>query len=223
MTASGLARRGGRTNVPVISSQLHRRGNWFMRTAAIGFMKATGWKFSGEPFPDLPKFVLIVAPHTSNWDFLVGLQAMYALGIQGTFLAKDSLFKGPLGILMRWLGGVPVDRSKAKGDAVTQTVEVIREAECIIPVVAPEGTRKASRWKTGFYWIAHKAGVPILPVAFDYSVREVRVFPLFHPTGDVERDLPRIRALYGPQMAKFPEQFLGASASAGSHAPDAPR
>jgi 1-acyl-sn-glycerol-3-phosphate acyltransferase len=207
MPATGVARRGGRVNVPVISPELARRGNWFMRTAAIGFMRATGWKFSGEAFPALRKFVLIVGPHTSNWDFLVGLQAMYALGIRGTFLAKDSLFRFPMGPLMRWLGGVPVDRSSTKGDAVTQTAEVIAKSERIIATIAPEGTRKASRWKTGFYWIAHKAGVPIVPVAFDYSVREVRVFPPFMPTGDIERDLPRIMSHYGPQMALFPEQY----------------
>jgi 1-acyl-sn-glycerol-3-phosphate acyltransferase len=194
-------------NVPVIATTVARRGNWFMRTVAVAFMRATGWKFSGESFPALPRFVLIVAPHTSNWDFLVGLQAMYALGIRGTFLAKDTLFRFPMGILMRWLGGVPVDRSSSS-DVVTQTAEVIQRSERIIAVLAPEGTRKAmSRWRTGFYWIAHKAGVPIVPVAFDYSTREVRVFPPFTTTGDVDRDLPQLTALYGPHMALYPAQY----------------
>lgn len=194
-------------NVPVVAANVARRGNWFMRTAAIGFMRATGWKFSGESFPALERFVLIVGPHTSNWDFLVGLQAMYALGIRGTFLAKATLFRFPMGLLMRWLGGVPVDRS-SNSDVVTQTAEVIRHSDRIIAVLAPEGTRKAtSRWRTGFYWIAHKAGVPIVPVAFDYSTREVRVFPAFTSTGDVERDMPQLTALYGSHMALFPAQY----------------
>jgi len=179
-----------------------------MRSLATLFMRASGWKFSGELFPTTNKFVLIVAPHTSNWDFLVGLQAMFALGIRGTFLAKNTLFRFPLGILMRWLGGIPVDR-KAAQDVVTQTVTFFRDNEKVIAVVAPEGTRSAAgKWRTGFYWIAHRAGVPILPVAFDYSVREVRVFPLFTPTGDMETDLPKLIAIYTPHMALFPEQYV---------------
>lgn len=202
-----VARRGGRVNVPVISRRLARRGNWFMRTAAMGFMRATGWRFSGEPFPDEPRFVLLVAPHTSNWDFLVGLQAMYALGIRGTFLAKHTLFRFPMGLLMRWLGGVPVERG-GRTDVVSQTAEVIRRSERIIAVLAPEGTRKPTRtWRTGFYWIAHQAGVPIVPVVFDYSVKEVRVHPPFLPTGDLARDLPRLMAPYRPEMALFPAQY----------------
>ncbi len=205
--ASPVARRGGRLNVPVITANVAPRGNWFMRTAAMGFMRATGWRFSGEPFPDLRKFVLVVAPHTSNWDFLVGLQAMYALGIQGTFLAKHTLFKGPLGVLMRWLGGVPVERG-GKTDVVTQTAELIHRSDRIIAVLAPEGTRKATHtWRTGFYWIAHQAGVPIVPVVFDYSVREVRLHAPFTTTGDLARDLPALMKHYEPEMALVPSKY----------------
>ncbi len=208
MPETPAARRGGRVNVPVISKNLARRGNWFMRSTAILLMRLSGWKFSGEPFPEVPKFVLIVAPHTSNWDFLVGLQAMYALGIRGTFLAKASLFRFPLGILMRWLGGVPVDR-KAANDVVTQTTSWIKRSDRIISVVAPEGTRSAAgKWRTGFYWIAHRACVPIVPVAFDYSTKEVRVFPPFVTSGDMEQARPRLMALYTPQMARFPHQYV---------------
>lgn len=208
MPETPAARRGGRVNVPVISKILARRGNWFVRSTAILLMRLSGWKFSGEPFPEVPKFVLIVAPHTSNWDFLVGLQAMYALGIRGTFLAKASLFRFPVGILMRWLGGVPVDR-KTASDVVTQTASWIKRSDRIISVVAPEGTRSAAgKWRTGFYWIAHRAGVPIVPVAFDYSTKEVRVFPPFVTSGDMEQDLPRLMALYTPQMARFPHQYV---------------
>ncbi len=207
MSAPDPTRRGGRVNVPVISANVAPRGTWFMRRAGVAFMRATGWRFSGEPFPDLRKFVLIVGPHTSNWDFLVGLQAMYALGIQGTFLAKHTLFKFPLGVLMRWLGGVPVERG-AKTDVVTQTADLVRRSDRIIPVLTPEGTRKPTHtWRTGFYWIAHQSGIPILPVVFDYSVKEIRVHPPFTTTGSLARDLPLLMAYYRPEMALFPSQY----------------
>ena len=170
-------------------------------------MRLTGWSFTGEGIPDVPKFVLIVAPHTSNWDFPIGIMAMYALGIRGTFLGKDTLFRFPLGILMRWLGGFPVDRS-AKSDVVTQTVGLVHRLDRVIVVVAPEGTRKLTpRWRSGFYWIAEKAGIPILPVAFDFSTRSVHLFPLFDPTGDQEGDIARLRALYRPEQARYPEKY----------------
>jgi 1-acyl-sn-glycerol-3-phosphate acyltransferase len=207
MTAPVTRRRGGRVNVPVIPASLARRGNWFMRNAGVAFMRATGWRFSGEAFPDLRRFVLIVGPHTSNWDFLAGLQAMYALGIQGTFLAKHTLFKGPLGVLMRWLGGVPVDRTSST-DVVTQTAELITRSDRIIAVLTPEGTRKpTATWRTGFYWIAHQAGVPIVPVVFDYSVKEIRVHAPFVTTGDLARDLPLLMAHYRPEMALYPAKY----------------
>lgn len=201
------ARRGGSVQVPVISSNVATRGNFLTRWFHTGLMRLTGWRFSGEGFPDCRKFVLIVAPHTSNWDFIVGIMAMYALGIRGTYLGKDALFRFPLGPLMRWLGGIPVDRS-GKSDVVTQTVEAIERSERIIIVIAPEGTRKhTTRWRSGFYWIAQKANVPILPVAFDFSRKEVRLFPLFHPTGDQDADVAKIRSHYTPEMGRFPEQF----------------
>ncbi len=200
-------RRGGRVNVPVISSNVARRGNALTRAIGTVALRLTGWRFSGEPFPDLRKFVLIVAPHTSNWDFIVGIMAMYALGIRGTFLGKDTLFKFPLGLLMRFLGGFPVDRA-SKSDVVTQTAELAARTDRIILALSPEGTRKrVEKWRTGFYWIARKAELPILPVAFDYARKEVRVFPLFETTGDQERDFAVLRACYEPSMARYPEKY----------------
>src|SRR5690606_29352252 len=111
--------------------------------------------------------------------FPIGVMAMYALGIRGTFLGKDTLFRFPLGLLMRWLGGIPVDRS-SKQDAVTQTAELVERRERVIIALSPEGTRKRTeRWRSGFWWIAHKAQVPIVPVAFDYSKREILIYAPF--------------------------------------------
>lgn len=207
MPVPQAARRGGVVNVPVVSSNIARRGNVFLRWIMIGLMRLTGWRFTGADFPDIRKFVLIVAPHTSNWDFPLGMMAMYALGIRGTFLGKDTLFKFPLGLLMRFLGGFPVDRS-ARSDVVTQTVELVERSERVIIVLSPEGTRKLTpRWRSGFYWIALKSGIPILPIAFDFSRKAIHVLPLFEPTGDQERDIDALRALFRPEMAFDPAKY----------------
>jgi len=207
MPALQTARAGGVVNVPAVTGNVARRGNAFMRWMMIGLMRVTGWRFTGADFPDCRKFVLIVAPHTSNWDFPVGIMAMYALGIRGTFLGKDTLFKFPLGILMRFLGGFPVDRT-SRSDVVTQTTELVERSDRIIIVLSPEGTRKhAPRWRSGFYWIAQKTGIPILPIAFDFSTRSIQLFPLFQPTGDQDADVATLRALFRPEMAFYPEKY----------------
>jgi len=207
MALPSATRQGGSLQVPSLSPNVPQRGNFLTKQGARLLMRLSGWKFAGEPFPDVAKCVLIVAPHTSNWDFPVGVMAMYSLGLRGTYLAKDSLFRGPLAPLMRFLGGFPVDRS-AKSDVVTQTAQLIARSERITVVLAPEGTRKLTRrWRSGFYWIAQQAGIPILPVTFDFGTKRIRLFPLFHPTGDQDGDIAKIRALYHPSMARFPEQF----------------
>lgn len=201
-------RRGGAVNVPIISPRVASRGNWFTRSACTGLMRLTGWKFTGEGFPDINKFVLIVAPHTSNWDFVVGVMAKYAIGLRGTFLGKDTLFRFPLGILMRWLGGFPVDRKSAH-DVVTQTVQLVAKTERIMIALAPEGTRKPiPRWRSGFWWIAHKAQIPIVPVAFDFSRRAIQIYPPFHTTGDAESDIAALRALYRSEMGFDPSKYI---------------
>jgi 1-acyl-sn-glycerol-3-phosphate acyltransferase len=192
--------------VPVLPKAVPSRGNWL--SAAIGrwALALAGWRFEGN-FPDIPKSVLVVAPHTSNWDFPVGLAAMYALGLRVAFLAKDSLFRPPLGAFLRWWGGVPVDRSAAHG-VVEQSAQVMKQRQRLYLVVAPEGTRKkVTRWKSGFYRIAHAAGVPLVPVAFDYGARVIHLMPPFEPTGDYQADLPRIQELFVGVLPKNPDQF----------------
>lgn len=207
MPSPTVARRGGKVNVPVMTENIPQRGNWFMRWLMITLMRLSGWRFTGEGFPAHRKFVLIVAPHTSNWDFIVGIRAMYALGLRGTFLGKDTLFRWPLGILMRFLGGFPVDRSR-KSDVVTQTVELVAAMDKVVIVLSPEGTRKRiDRWRSGFYWIARQAGIPILPVAFDFAAKAIHVYPVFEPTGDQERDIAYLRSLFRAEMAYDPAKY----------------
>lgn len=169
-------------------------------------MRLFGWRFNGS-LPDLPKFVLIVAPHTTNWDFIVGLFAKFALALEVHWFGKESLFHGPLGRFMRIIGGRPVKRETSEG-VVAEVAAMFAAEKRFLLALAPEGTRKrVTHWRTGFYHIAVAAGVPIVPVAFDWSRREVVIFAPFRPTGDVDADLAALRALYRPEMAFDPRGF----------------
>ena len=140
--------------------------------------------------------VAIVAPHTSNWDFIVGILAVFAIGIDVRFLAKHTLFKGPLGWFMRWCGGMPVNREAPQG-LVPQAVEAIMRAQAIFLAITPAGTRSSTRpWKSGFYHIAVAARVPIFPVVFDGSAKAIRFLPALEPSGDYAADLTRLQAVY---------------------------
>lgn len=151
-----------------------------------------GWRIEGV-IPDVPKLVLIAAPHTSNWDFVVGIAAKLALRLRVMWLGKDSLFRAPFGGILRALGGVPVDR-KASHDVVRQVIDEFARNERMILGLAPEGTRKpVTRWRTGFYHIAHGAGVPIVPVALNWGARALQIGPPFTTTGDVEADVEALR------------------------------
>ncbi|MEJ2158926.1 MAG: lysophospholipid acyltransferase family protein [Chromatiales bacterium] len=181
--------------MPEIGASVPRSGNRFSRWLGRRIMSGGGWHFAGR-VPDIAKCVMIVAHHTSNWDFPAGVGAKWALGLRAHFLGKASLFRFPLGIFMSWLGGIPVDRSRG-APVVTAAVEKMRELSAMWLVIAPEGTRSAvTRWKTGFHRIAREARVPILPVAMDWHSREIRLFDLFDPGPDLEADMARIRAIY---------------------------
>ncbi len=182
--------------------------------AALGrfMMGIRGWRVEGG-FPDIPRMVLIVAPHTSNWDFLTGTWVKLAMRMGARFVGKHTLFRGPLGVLMRWLGGVPVDRSNAAG-FVEETARVLRESERMTLVLAPEGTRKhTDRWKSGFYRIAVAAGVPIVLAGFDYPRKVIFFGPTIEPTGDYERDLALIQSHFNADMALIPENYSGTGTS----------
>jgi len=165
------------------------------RVLGRAYLQLSGWRIAGA-FPADPKYVVIVAPHTSNWDFMVGAAVVFGLELRASWLGKHTLFKRPFRSFLRWMGGIPVDRSASQG-MVGECVRAFEAAPALMLALAPEGTRKGvSQWKTGFYRIAVQAGVPILPVGFDYREHVVRVMPLFHPSGNLEADLPRIQALF---------------------------
>lgn len=172
----------------------HDRGPVW-RALGRGYLKLAGWHFEGA-FPDVPKCVLIVAPHTSNWDFLVGLAVVFALDLRASWLGKHTLFRAPFQGFLRWLGGIPVDRRSSNG-VVGACVASFAEAPALWLALSPEGTRKGARpWKSGFYLIASGAGVPIVPVGFDYPDHAIRFMAPFQPAGDLEQDLPRIQGLF---------------------------
>ncbi len=180
---------------PELPPSLPRRGNALTKALARGLLTLFRWRVDGE-LPDRAKMIAIVAPHTSNWDFVVGILVVFALGLRVRFLGKHTLFDPPLGGLMRWLGGTPVMRDTPQG-AVADAAQVIRREERVLLGIAPEGTRTRGKpWRSGFYNIALAARVPLLPAAFDYGRKALRLFPLFEPSGDYEADLARLQALY---------------------------
>lgn len=181
-----------------------RKGNAFLEALGWLVLRAFGWRFEGE-VPNLPKLVAIVAPHTSNWDFPLGLAAKWALRLHVSFLGKHTLFKPPFGFFFRAIGGIPVNRETSQ-NLVEQMASVFAEREQLVLVIAPEGTRKkVAHWKTGFYHIARAAHVPILLIAFDYGRRVIRFGPVVVPSGDVERETAAIRAHYDGVRGKRPE------------------
>lgn len=169
--------------------------------------KITGWKIDGKLPEDIKKYVLIVAPHTSVWDFPVGLGARSILGLKTKFLGKKELFKNPIvGAVLKWMGGIPVDRGNRNNGIVDTVVKHFNENDEFVVTLTPEGTRKyAKRWKTGFHRMAKQANVPILMVSFDFKTKTVAFLDPFYPTDDVNADLEYIQNYYRGITGKIPE------------------
>lgn len=194
---------GGFPHAPPLAPQVHAR---WRRWLGVSLMRLTGWRIAGN-LPNLPKFVMIVAPHTSNWDFLRGILAYLVLQLDTTWLAKHTAFIWPVGILARRFGGMPIDRARGQ-NIVRASVAEYAKRERMCMTITPEGTRsRVKEWKQGFYFIATEAGVPILPVALHYPKKLVVIMPPFFPTGDMQADLPKIKALYSSEMARHPGNF----------------
>ena len=193
---------------PVLPPAVPRRSSAIGRfIGRVGFV-LFDWKVSGN-FPDLPKMVVIVAPHTSNWDFVTGLCAYLALDINATWFGKHTLFNWPFGALFRHFGGIPIERDSQRAATVVDLyADELDKRDAMVLAIAPEGTRKkVLEWKSGFYRIAVKAGVPIVSVGLDYATSRVIIGDPFYPTGDWELDIPKIKALFDGVTAKHPDQF----------------
>lgn len=177
-----------------------------MQSLGRAAMRLTGWRFVGA-LPEIPKYVLIVAPHTSNWDFPVGATAMFALDLDARWFMKASMFRGPFDRLFRGMGGRPIRRETSEG-VVSELARMIRAEPHFVLAIAPEGTRKqVKEWRSGFYRIAEAAGVPIVPVRFDFSRREIGIGAPMQPTGDLAADVATLKALFTPDMARNPAGF----------------
>jgi 1-acyl-sn-glycerol-3-phosphate acyltransferase len=191
---------------PVVPPLTPQIASPWRRAFGITIMRLTGWRIVGN-MPNLPKFVMIVAPHTSNWDFFHGAMAYFALCIETVWLVKDSAIKGPWRSLALHFGAAPIDRSRA-ANLVQSYIEEFAKRDRMMLMITPEGTRKkVPEWKRGFYHVAIGAQVPIVPVAFDFPHRRIILNAPFYPTGNIDRDLPLIKAHFRADMAKHPDQF----------------
>lgn len=176
---------------------LARFSHWLLRRL--------GWSLRIDR-PDIDKYVAIAAPHTSNWDFLFGILAAWAIELNASWLGKHSLFHWPLGWYFRRIGGVPVRRDGGQ-NYISQMTELFDNAEHLVLALAPEGTRsKTDHWKTGFHAIARAAGVPILMAYFDYPRKQIGMGGMFYPSDDIEADFRRIREFYKDKRGKNPEK-----------------
>lgn len=190
---------------PVLGDQIPVRGSRFLRAVGHAALKLIGWRVEGE-VPNLPKLVIAVAPHTSNWDFVVGAAAMFALDLRLAFLGKHTLFRWPFGAIFRWMGGIPVDRASPHG-VVGESVAAFAKMERRILAIAPEGTRRqVKQFKSGFLLIARGAGVPVVLASLDYGARCVRLGPTFTPGEDVEADRRRTEAYFATVRGKRSRQ-----------------
>jgi 1-acyl-sn-glycerol-3-phosphate acyltransferase len=186
-----------------MQSQEHRHQGFWPRFAQL-YLRIVGWQLAGI-VPDIPKFVLIAAPHTSSWDVPVMLMVRLALGVRLSWMGKAELFRFPFGGFFRMLGGIPVYRSE-RNNMVQQMVDHFNNNEHLYLAVAPEGSRGyRDHWKSGFYHIARGANVPIVFGFIDYKRKTSGVGPMLLPTGDINADMAVIREFYEPLGALNPE------------------
>ena len=182
--------------------------NTLLRAFSVVFLKLSGWKIEGSLPPGGNKSVLIAAPHTSNWDLPYTLMVAFVLRLNIYWMGKEQIFKPPFRGLMRWLGGIPVQREKSS-NLVAASIDAIRAAAGPLQlIVPPEGTRSNTRyWKTGFYYIAVGAQVPIVMAYMDYHRKISGLGPIFIPTGHIDADMAAIQAFYAPFKGKNAGQF----------------
>jgi len=182
--------------------------NKLLRGLSRAILRLLGWQVQGSLPPEAAKCVLIAAPHTSNWDLPFTLMVAFCLRLRIYWMGKASLFRGPFGPVMRWLGGVAVDRSKSNNLVAAAAAAIVAAPGPLQLVVPPEGTRgKTRHWKTGFYFIALQAQVPIVLAYMDYARKVSGLGPVFVPTGDVEADMTEIKRFYAGIRGRNADQF----------------
>ncbi|WLG13692.1 lysophospholipid acyltransferase family protein [Psychrobacter cibarius] len=190
-----------------LGSLVPKRGNKIAPVIASAMLKAAGWRTVGE-IPNISQAVVLALPHTSNIDGVYAIPSLFALDLKISIMGKHTLFKVPVfAQLLSWIGVIPVDRSD-KGSVLQASIDKFKTGKPLFLGLAPEGTRQYTEtWKSGFYYLAVGAGVPILPVAMDYKTKEIRFMSLVHPSGDIEADLPKIYAQYKGVIPRHPERL----------------
>jgi 1-acyl-sn-glycerol-3-phosphate acyltransferase len=182
-------------------------GNKFTGWLGDSLLSVTGWKFEGG-LPQHPKLVLAIAPHTSNWDFFLGVSVLFALRIKIRFLGKHSIFVPVVKQLLELIGGIPVDRKSAHG-VVGEVVTQFNAQEKMILAVAPEGTRSPKfPWKTGFLAIAHQAKAPVALIGFDFARKRIVFGPVFLSDGNFDDDMQKVYRFFSKITAKYPENVV---------------
>ena len=168
-------------------------------------LKSLGWNVN-HSFPEVRKCVVIAAPHTSNWDFVLGIVAAKAIKLEPSWIGKHTLFRWPFAWLFRAMGGIPVRRGEGR-NYIEQIADMFAQTDDLVLGMAPEGTRsKTDHWKTGFHYIARAANVPILMAYFDYPRKKVGIEEMFYPSENIREDLECIRAFYAEHRGKNPEK-----------------
>ena len=176
-----------------------------IKALATSTLKLFGWKVSFT-LPPRDKYVLVAAPHTSNWDFVLGLLAIWAIGLRCSWVGKHTLFKGPFGPIMRSLGGIPVDRMGSTG-FIKKVIDIFASRDQFVLAIAPEGTRSLTKvWKEGFYRIALAADVPIALGYIDFPSKQIGIDRLFEPSGDVAADFAILQDYYQDKIGRCPEK-----------------
>ncbi|WNC71156.1 1-acyl-sn-glycerol-3-phosphate acyltransferase [Thalassotalea psychrophila] len=189
--------------VPVKIPRTNRR---FIKWCSCHLLTLLGWQISGS-FPNEKKLILAVAPHTSNWDFVIGVIVKLALDLKLNFLGKDAIFIWPFNIWLESIGGIAIDRKSAHG-VVGQMVDKFGQQETLVLALAPEGTRsKVHEWKSGFLHIANKANVPVLPIQIDYKGKQVIFYQARNISADIDDELQDIKSIFSKDCAKNPHNF----------------
>ena len=190
-----------------LGRRVPRRGSKVTPVIAAYLLKLLGWRIVGQ-IPDIPQAVVLALPHTSNMDGMYAIPSLFALDLKISIMGKHTLFKVPvLAQLMHWIGVIPIDRGN-KGSVLQSSIDKFKTGQPLFLGLSPEGTRKYTEsWKTGFYYLALGANVPILPVALDYKTKEIRFLSLVYPTGDMAADLPKIYSQYYGVIPRHPERL----------------
>ena len=184
-----------------------KRGGTITPVIGARLLKVLGWRTVGD-IPNIPQAVVLALPHTSNVDGVYAIPSLFALDLKISIMGKHTLFKVPVfAQLLHWIGVIPIDRGN-KGSVLQASIDKFKTGKPLFLGLSPEGTRQYTKdWKSGFYYLAVGAGVPILPVAMDYNTKEIRFMPVIYPTGDIEADLPKIYAQYRGVVPRYPERL----------------